>query len=93
MAQLILSADRTLYNQRTRRYVEFIKEYELIKQKEHKEFGQVQQWAKARKIDKRNFLKYYNRFKQSGGDVTSLLPQKRGQGTRPEELILRWKSR
>lgn len=78
MPQVILSADRTLYNQRTRRYVEFIKEYELIKSKQHAEFTQVQHWAQARKIDKRNFLKYYNRFKQSGGNVTSLLPQKRG---------------
>lgn len=78
MPQVILSADRTLYNQRTRRYVDFIKEYEMIKQKQHPEFTQVQHWTKARKIDKRNFLKYYNRFKQSGGDVTSLLPQKRG---------------
>ena len=78
MPQVILSADRTLYNQRTRRYVEFIREYELIKQKQHPEFAQVQLWARARKIDKRNFLKYYNRFKQSGGDVTLLLPQKRG---------------
>src|SRR6476620_10331086 len=77
MPQVLLSADRTLYNQRTRRYIEFIREYELIKQKQHPEFTQVQQWARARKIDKRNFLKYYNRFKQSGGDVTSLLPQKR----------------
>ena len=78
MPQVMLSADRTLYNHRTRRYVEFVKEYELIKQKQHTEFRQVQDWARARKIDKRNFLKYYNRFKQSGGDVTSLLPQKRG---------------
>lgn len=78
MPQAMLSADRTLYSQRTRRYVEFVKEYELIKQKKHTEFTQVQLWAKARRIDKRNFLKYYNRFKQSGGDVTSLIPAKRG---------------
>lgn len=89
MPQVILSADRTLYSQRTRRYVEFVKEYELIKQKQHTEFTQVQQWAKARKIDKRNFLKYYNRFKQSGGDVTSLLPQKRGPRYRTRRADLK----
>lgn len=50
----------------------------MIKQKLHPEFTQVQHWCKARKIDKRNFLKYYNRYRQSCGDVTSLLPQKRG---------------
>lgn len=90
MPQVILSADRTLYNQRTRRYVEFIKEYELIKGKQHPAFTQVQTWASARKIDKRNFLKYYNRFKQSGGDVTLLLPQKRGPrySTRRTDLAI-----
>ena len=78
MPQVIISADRTLYNERTRRYGKFIQEYELIKQKLHPEFAQVQQWCKARKIDKRNFLKYYNRYRQSACDVTSLQPQKRG---------------
>lgn len=78
MPQVIISADRTLYNERTRRYLRFVEEYDLIKQKLHPEFTQVQQWCKARKIDRRNFLKYYNRFRQSGCDVTSLQPQKRG---------------
>lgn len=78
MPGVIISADRTLYNERTRRYVKFVQEYELIKQKLHPEFAQVQQWCKARKIDKRNFLKYYNRYRQSGCNVTSLQPQKRG---------------
>ncbi|HUC79794.1 MAG TPA: integrase core domain-containing protein [Flavisolibacter sp.] len=78
MPQVMLSADRTLYKQRTKRYVAFIREYELIKCGRHPEFTQVQAWTKARRVDKRNFLKYYNRYKQSGGDVTLLLPQKRG---------------
>jgi hypothetical protein len=38
----------------------------------------VQSWCRARKIDRRNFLKYYNRYKESRCDVTSLQPQKRG---------------
>lgn len=90
MSQVILSADRTLYNQRTKRYMEFVREYELIKQGQHPDFLQVQAWTKARKVDKRNFLKYYNRFKQSGGDVTSLLPQRRGPrySTRRADLHL-----
>lgn len=77
MPVAMLSADRTLYNQRTRRYLDFVKEYELIKHKSHPEFTQVQLWCKARKIDKRNFLKYYNRYKQSG-DIALLSPGKRG---------------
>jgi hypothetical protein len=37
----------------------------------------VKDWAKARKVCKKNFLKYYNRFKQSGLSL-DLVPQKRG---------------
>lgn len=89
MPQVIIKGDRTLYNQRTRRYVEFVREYELIKQSQHAEFTQVQQWCRARKIDKRNFLKYYNRYKQSGHDVTLLLPQKRGPKYKTRRADLR----
>ena len=77
MPVAMLSGDKTLYNNRTRRYLKFVKEYELIKSKSHLEFTQVQQWCKARGIDKRNFLKYYNRYKQSG-EIASLSPGKRG---------------
>jgi transposase InsO family protein len=37
----------------------------------------VKDWAAARKIDKKNFLKYYGRYRQSGKSW-DLLPQKRG---------------
>jgi hypothetical protein len=57
--------------------MEFVKEYEVIKRKEHREFCYVKDWAKARNICKKNFLKYYNRFKQSGAD-SDLIPKKRG---------------
>jgi transposase InsO family protein len=77
MRQDPLKGDNTLYRERISRYIEFIKEYELIKKKQHVQFAQVQQWAQARKICKKNFLKYYNRYKQSGEDL-SLLPAKRG---------------
>jgi len=72
-----LKGDNTLYREWIGRYVEFVKEYELIKRKEHREFCYVKDWAKARNICKKNFLKYYNRFKQSGTD-TDLVPKKRG---------------
>jgi Integrase core domain len=72
-----LKGDNTLYRERINRYIEFIKEYELIKKGQHSEFKQVQHWAQARKLCKKNFLKYYNRYKQTGEDV-SLLPGKRG---------------
>ena len=72
-----LKGDNTLYREWIGRYMEFVKEYEVIKRKEHREFCYVKDWAKARSICKKNFLKYYNRFKQSGAD-TDLIPKKRG---------------
>src|ERR1044071_1542186 len=72
-----LKGDNTLYRDRIKRYSGFIKEYEQIKQGRHKEFQFVQDWTAARKIDKKNFLKYYGRYQQSGKSW-DLLPRKRG---------------
>lgn len=72
-----LKGDNTLYRERISRYNDFIIEYELIKSKKHSEFVYVKDWAAARKIDKKNFLKYYGRYRQSGKSW-DLLPQKRG---------------
>jgi hypothetical protein len=72
-----LKGDNTLYRERISRYNDFIIEYELIKSKRHPEFLYVKDWAAARKIDKKNFLKYYGRYRQSGKSW-DLLPQKRG---------------
>ncbi len=84
-----LKGDNTLYRERLNRYNEFIKEYELIKKKEHPEFLYVKDWALARKIDRKNFLKYYGRYRQSGKSW-DLLPQKRGpkyKSRRPCEAL------
>lgn len=72
-----LKGDNTLYRERISRYNDFIVEYELIKSKKHSEFLYVKDWAAARKIDKKNFLKYYGRYRQSDKSW-DLLPQKRG---------------
>ena len=72
-----LKGDNTLYRERITRYSGFITEYEKIKQGKHKEFRYVKDWASARGIDKKNFLKYYGRYRQSGKSW-DLLPQKRG---------------
>jgi transposase InsO family protein len=72
-----LKGDNTLYRERISRYNEFVVEYELIKSKKHSEFVYVKDWAAARKIDKKNFLKYYGRYRQSGKSW-DLMPQKRG---------------
>lgn len=72
-----LKGDNTLYREWIGRYMKFVKEYEIIKRGEHQEFCYVKDWAETRKICKKNFLKYYNRYKQSGSDA-DLIPQKRG---------------
>jgi len=72
-----LKGDNTLYRDRINRYSGFIKEYEQIKTGRHPEFNYVQDWAKARRICKKNFLKYYGRYRQSGR-TWDLVPQKRG---------------
>jgi hypothetical protein len=72
-----LKGDNTLYRERISRYNDFIVEYEQIKNKEHPDFVYVKDWAAARKIDKKNFLKYYGRYKQSNKSW-DLIPQKRG---------------
>ena len=59
------------------KYRYLIKEYELIKSKKHEQYRFVQDFYKAHDTDRRSFLKYYNRYKQSGKE-SDLLPRKRG---------------
>jgi hypothetical protein len=60
-----------------------ISEYELVKKKVHPKYQLVKDFHAANGTDRRSFLKYYNRFKQSG-KTDDLLPQKR---------VPKWKSR
>lgn len=79
----INTEDLTLARNYIQKYRFLISEYELIKAKKHPDFKFVQDFYKAHDTDRRSFIKYYNRFKQSG-KVVDLLPQKRGP---------KWKSR
>jgi hypothetical protein len=54
-----------------------IKEYEQVKLKAHPVYKYVEDLYKAWGTNRKSFLKYYNRFKQSGRQ-SDLLPQKRG---------------
>jgi hypothetical protein len=75
--------DLTLARNYIQKYQFLIQEYELVKAKKHPRYRFVQEFYKAHDTDRRSFLKYYNRYKQSG-DKKDLLPQKRGP---------KWKSR
>lgn len=75
--------DFTLVRNYIQKYQFLIKEYELVKEKQHPTYRFVKDFHKANGTDRRIFLKYYNRFKVSG-KTEDLLPQKRGP---------KWKSR
>lgn len=69
--------DQTIVRNYLEKYRFLIKEYELIKSHKHPDFRFVMDFYKAHDTDRRSFLKYYHRYKQSGSDL-DLLPQKRG---------------
>ena len=69
--------DQTLKRNYLHKYLYLIGQYESIKAKSHPRFQRVGDFYKFFDIDHRSFLKYYNRYKQSG-NREDLLPQKRG---------------
>ena len=79
----INSKDETLKRNYLQKYRFLIREYEQVKVKKHSRFKFVKDFYEHYDTDRRSFLKYYNRFKQSG-DPEDLLPRKRGP---------KWKSR
>lgn len=73
----INTQDLTLARNYLQKYRFLIKEYELVKAKKHPTYRFAQDFYEAHHTDRRSFLKYYNRYKQSGKS-DDLLPRKRG---------------
>ena len=73
----INTTDLTLARNYLEKYRFLIKDYELVKSGKHPEFRFAKDFYATHDTDRRSFLKYYNRYKQSGNDL-DLLPQKRG---------------
>jgi hypothetical protein len=71
------SQDLTLERNYLEKYRFLIKEYEQVKNKTHPLYSGAMDFYKANDTCRKSFLKYYNRFKQSGESL-DLLPQKRG---------------
>jgi transposase InsO family protein len=71
------SQDETIKRNYIQKYRFLIKEYELVKKRGHPKFRFVNEFYEATDTDRRSFLKYYNRFKQSGKE-SDLIPRKRG---------------
>jgi transposase InsO family protein len=69
--------DLTLQRNYLEKYRFLITEYEQVKSKTHPTFKTVTEFCEAHDTDRKSFLKYYNRYKQSGKEM-DLLPQKRG---------------
>lgn len=69
--------DLTLKRNYLQTYRLLIKDYELLKQGLHPSFRLAKEFYAANHTDRRSFLKYYNRYKQSGNEE-DLLPSKRG---------------
>lgn len=69
--------DLTLQRNYLEKYQFLMKEYELVKRKAHPVYKQAKEFYLANDTCAKSFLKYYNRFKQSGQSI-DFLPQKRG---------------
>jgi transposase InsO family protein len=89
------NSDQTLKSNYIQTYQFLIKEYEQVKQGSHPTFRFVKDFYKSHATCAQTFLKYYNRYKQSGSNAELLLPGKRGpkyKTRRPdkeiEELVL-----
>jgi transposase InsO family protein len=69
--------DLTLKRNYLQTYRLLIKDYELVKAGLHPLYKLAKEFYTANHTDRRSFLKYYNRYKQSGSEE-DLLPGKRG---------------
>lgn len=82
----INTQDLTLARNYIQKYQFLISEYELVKSKKHPKYRFVKDFYKAHDTDRRSFIKYYNRFKQSG-NKNDLLPRKRGPKWKTRRFI------
>jgi len=86
--------DLTLARNYLQSYRLLIREYEQVKAGIHPRFRLAKEFYQAHHTDRRSFLKYYNRYRQSGNE-SDLLPARRGPryktrrpSLRDEELVL-----
>lgn len=89
----INSRDETLKKNYIQKYQFLISEYEQVKAGNHPQFKYVKDFYASHGTCPQTFLKYYGRYKNGGGDVALLLPQKRGAKYRtrrtPQEVEAR----
>ena len=78
--------DLTLQRNYLEKFQFLIKEYEQVKNKTHPVHKKAMDFYKANDTCAKSFLKYYNRYKQSG-QSTDLLPAKRGPKYKTRRLL------
>ena len=59
------------------RYLALFSEYEEVKRREHKYYNKVKTFYEDNKLERKTFLKYYNRYIESWRNEESIFPQKR----------------
>jgi transposase InsO family protein len=72
------TTDKTLKTNYIQTYQFLIEEYEQVKSGTHAVYDRVKDFYQAHRTCAQTFLKYYNRYKQSDGDLSLLVPGKRG---------------
>ena len=72
------SRDETIKRNYAQIYQHYVAEYEQVKQGLHPSYRRVGEFYAALRIQRQTFLKYYGRYRNSGGDMAALAPQKRG---------------
>ena len=70
-------SDKTIERNLMQKWRFLIKEYELVKAKQHPQFRFLQDFYAFHGTNRQTFAKYYNRFRQAGS-ADALLPRKRG---------------
>lgn len=69
--------DNTIVGNYIAKYKYLVEEYDTVKKLKHPVYKKVMDFYKAHDLERRNFLKYYWRYKHSK-NIFDLLPQKRG---------------
>jgi len=82
----INTKDLTLQRNYIEKYRFLIKEYEEVKKKVHPRYKKVNEFYKAHDTCSQSFLKYYNRYKQSGREE-DLVPSKRGPRYKTRRIV------
>lgn len=80
---------KTLVRNYVSKWESLVAEYAAVKAGEHPQFRFVGDFYKFHHTNRQTFLKYYNRFAESG-DLADLLPQKRGpkwKGRRADAFV------